>query len=121
MGFEEEIGSFGDDFTWNRYVGIGTGFDDGVTEHDPVYNGNDDPVYNGNDDPVYNGYDGGCIFFHNFSKWGWTLSDKECDQTYNDHEFNFTDKNIIGIDWNVIGISSDTIFTYESGRAATTH
>ena len=114
MGFEGEIGSFGDDFTWNMRVGIGTGFDDGVTEHDPVYNGNDDPVYNRNDDPVYNGHDGGCIFFHNFSKWGWTLSDKECDQTYNDPEFNF-------IDWNAIGISSDTIFTYESGRAATTH
>ena len=113
MGFEEEIGSFGDDFTWNRYVGIGTGFDDGVTEHDPVYNGNDDPVYNG--------CDGGYVFFHNFSKWGWTLSDKECDQTYDDHAFNFTDENIIGIDWNFIGISSDTIFTYESGRAATTH
>ena len=99
MGFEEEIGSFSDDFTWNGYVGVGPGFDIGATEHDSVFD---------------DGYDGGYIFIHDFSKWGWTLSDKECDQTYDDHEFNF-------IDWNVIGISSDTIFTYESGRAATNH
>ena len=107
MGFEEEIGTyFGNDFTWNGYVGVGSGFSVGVTEHDSVLD---------------DGYDGGYMFLYGFSKWGWTLSDKECDQTYDDHEFNFTDENIIGIDWNVIGISSDTIFTYESGRAATTH
>ena len=96
MGFEEEIGSFGDLIdAWNRHIGV----DADVTDES----------------------DGGHTFNADFSKWGWTLSDKECDQTYNDHEFNFTDENIIGIDWNVIGISSDTIFTYESGRAATTH
>ena len=92
MGFEEEIGSFSDDFTWDGYIGVGTGFDISVTEHDAVFN---------------DGYDGGYIFICGFSKWGSALPDKEC-------EFNF-------FDWNVIGISSDTIFTYESGRAATTH
>ena len=96
MGFEEEIGSFGDLIdARNRHIGVGTGFDADITESDGSRI---------------------LILILKFSKWGWTLSDKKCDRTDNDIdiEFNF-------IDWNVIGIRSDTIFTYESGRAATTH
>ena len=102
MGFEEEIGSFGDLIdAWNRHIGVES---DVTDESDGGHTFNAD----------FSKW--GWTLSDKFSKWGWTLADKKCDRTDNDIdiEFNF-------IDWNVIGISSDTIFTYESGRAATTH
>ena len=99
MGFEEEIGTdFGNDFTWNGHIGVGSGFSNAITEYDSVLD---------------DGYNCGYIFLYGFSEWGWTLSDKECDQTYDDHEFNFI--------FDEFFISRDTIFTHESGRSATTH
>ena len=67
MGLEEEIRTyFGNDFTWNGYVGVSSGFNDSITEYNSV-------LGDGYDYIVICGY----ICLYDLSKWGWTLSDKE--------------------------------------------